>query len=89
MKNTTITILVVMMAVFVTSCNGQKSESNKQVPPVNTDLNTLKFTVQEAKEWSELFLRRSGWFGADGIFAIPQDGVDSSGADRNRKRQAC
>ena len=73
------------MAVFVTSCNGQKSLSNKQAPPVNTDLNILKFTVQEAKDWSELFLRKSGWFGGDGIFAIPQDGVDSSGAAKNQE----
>ena len=84
-KSTITTLVVLVMAVFVTSCNGQKSLSNKQVPPINTDLNILKFTVQEAKDWSELFLRKSGWFGADGIFAIPQDGVDSSGAAKNQE----
>jgi hypothetical protein len=49
----------------------------------NTDLTSLKFTVEEATDWTNLFYRKSGWFGADGIFAIPQNGVDTPGAAKN------
>lgn len=42
------------------------------------DLSTLKFTVEQAPEWSALFKRSSGWFGADGIFAIPQSGRETA-----------
>ena len=43
-----------------------------------TDLTTLKFTVEPAPEWSSLFKRSSGWFGADGIFAIPENGQETA-----------
>ena len=43
-----------------------------------TDLSTLKFTVEPAPEWSALFKRSSGWFGADGIFAIPRNGQETA-----------
>ena len=84
-KSTTVTTALLMLQVFVLSCNGQKSISNKDVPIVNTDLKTLKFTVKPADDWSDLFLRKSGWFGADGIFAIPRDGVDTAGAAKNQQ----
>ncbi|KAA8479091.1 uncharacterized protein DUF4185 [Arcticibacter tournemirensis] len=35
------------------------------------DLNYLKYSVEEAPEWSALFKRSSGWFGGDGIYTIP------------------
>ena len=36
----------------------------------------LSYTVEEAPEWTDLFHREDGWFGADGIFAIGLDGND-------------
>ena len=33
----------------------------------------LKYVVSDAPEWSKLFIREEGWFGGDGIFAIPMD----------------
>ena len=51
--------------------------------PVNTDLTSLKFTAEAADDWSNLFLRKQGWFGADGIFAIAKDGVDTAGAGKD------
>ena len=39
------------------------------------DLTTLNYTIEEAPEWTSLFIRSSGWFGADGIYAIPSDGA--------------
>ena len=34
------------------------------------------FIVEEAEEWTALFKRNTGWFGGDGIFAIPLDGQE-------------
>ena len=41
----------------------------------------LKYHVEEAPEWTQLFYRTDGWFGADGIFSIGLDGDDSNGGD--------
>ncbi|MGD8778693.1 MAG: T9SS type A sorting domain-containing protein [Ignavibacteria bacterium] len=39
------------------------------------------FTIEEAEEWNELFNRDSGWTGADGIYSIPLNEVETSGND--------
>lgn len=41
---------------------------------------SLLFSVQPAPEWSALFSRTSGWFGADGIFSVTRNGVETPGA---------
>jgi hypothetical protein len=46
------------------------------------DLQNLDYTVEEAHDWNALFLRKSGWLGADGIFAIPLDGKDNDNATK-------
>jgi Domain of unknown function (DUF4185) len=52
--------------------------STKQSAVANTDINNLKFTVEEASEWTKLLNRQHGWFGADGIFVLPANGVDKA-----------
>jgi hypothetical protein len=42
----------------------------------HADLEQFNFTVEEAPQWTDLFYRKSGWFGADGIFAIPLNGQE-------------
>ncbi|NND05303.1 MAG: DUF4185 domain-containing protein [Saprospiraceae bacterium] len=41
----------------------------------------FKYEVEEASDWTHLFYRKSGWFGADGIFSIPLDGNDINAGD--------
>ncbi|RFS26906.1 DUF4185 domain-containing protein [Chitinophaga silvatica] len=41
------------------------------------DLSTLRFKVEEAPEWSEMFIRNRGWFGGDGIYSIPLNGIEN------------
>jgi hypothetical protein len=41
----------------------------------------LHFKVEEAPEWSALFIRNDGWFGGDGIYTIPFNGVENKKAD--------
>lgn len=37
-----------------------------------------QFSVETAPEWDALFDRTHGWTGADGIYSIPLDGVDTA-----------
>ncbi|HKG06217.1 MAG TPA: DUF4185 domain-containing protein [Pedobacter sp.] len=52
------------------------------------DTKPLKFTVEEAPEWSAMFTRDSGWFGGDGIFSIPLDGVEANISSKVKKTTA-
>jgi hypothetical protein len=70
--------------IFI-SCNCSKSKSAADTTSINTDLNHLKFSVEEATDWSGLFFRKSGWIGGDGIFAIPLNGVDTAGAGKDQE----
>jgi hypothetical protein len=77
------------MTVFVenrafTSCLiwvallGQLScQSTLSSTPQKSLSEPLKFRVEAAPEWTDLFYRKSGWFGADGVFSIPLDGIDT------------
>lgn len=77
-------IFISCLLVF-NSCKSNDSLSQAPDNAVNTDLKTLRFTVEEATDWSGLFLRSSGWIGGDGIFAIPNNGVDTAGAGQNQE----
>jgi hypothetical protein len=75
MKNKNITGIAFSMMIFF-SCT-----SNKNIAQQNNDLTTLKFTAEEDTGWTNLFYRKHGWFGADGVFSIPLNGVDTAGAN--------
>ncbi|MGO4293101.1 DUF4185 domain-containing protein [Chitinophaga sp. RAB17] len=45
------------------------------------ELTQLDYKVVSATEWNNLFTRHSGWFGGDGIFTIPMNGVDTAHAN--------
>ncbi len=68
------TAVALMMAVVVFA-----GSSFAQTWPKNTDTVHLKFTAEPAPEWTNLFVRNSGWFGADGIYSIPLNGDDRPG----------
>lgn len=74
-----------MLGAFLFSCSsnsGQKQETAEN-DRVSRDTTHLEFTVEEAPEWTDLFYRTpatQGWFGADGIFSLPVNGVDTAGA---------
>ncbi len=61
------------------SCNEKGSRGNaKQID--SASLSHLKFTVEPADDWNSLFIRNSGWFGGDGIFALTKGGNEQQGA---------
>jgi len=54
------------------------AQSFKTLSPA--DLTTIKYTVEPAPEWTALLKRSDGWFGGDGIFTIPLNGVENKPA---------
>ncbi|GGH32003.1 hypothetical protein GCM10007423_21260 [Dyadobacter endophyticus] len=64
--------LLFLFASF--SCGTRSSDRNE--PTSGLDVDEHEFTAAPAPEWSDLFVRKSGWFGGDGIFAIPFSGSD-------------
>src|SRR5918993_1758122 len=80
----------ILWMLMVVSCTKEAAPTGPPPAPppgdtVQTDLANIKFTVEAAPEWSRLFNRTSGWFGGDGIFSIPQTGVDSVNAGQTDK----
>ncbi len=70
----------VLLAVFLfTGCYQEikrEVEANSLGQP-----EALTFTAEPAPEWTALMERTSGWFGADGIYSIPLDGVEDQGVE--------
>jgi hypothetical protein len=71
--------LFFLNALMLTSINVKA-----QIRP-DTSLTQLKYTVTEAREWTSLLKRQSDWFGGDGIFTIPLDGMEhQTGASKGK-----
>lgn len=80
-KRALILIAVVLStSLFLSSCFISRGDNNAKTKTAlkSTDTSHLDFTAEEAPEWTALFYRNHGWFGADGIFSIPLNGVDSA-----------
>ncbi|MEX2595260.1 MAG: DUF4185 domain-containing protein [Anditalea sp.] len=69
--------MIFISMLMLVSCKNSKSSEVE----TNDDIENLDFTVEEAPDWTALFNRTSGWFGADGIFALPLNGKDNETAD--------
>lgn len=68
---------VIGLASLIGSCNSKPAET---ALPINTNIDSIRFTAEAAPEWSNLFKRKSGWFGGDGIFALVRSGNEAPGA---------
>jgi hypothetical protein len=72
MKKLFLTVLILSPGILV---HAQDSLKGKSLP--------FRFTTEAAPEWTKLFERTSGWFGADGVFSIPLSGVDRNNNEGN------
>lgn len=70
MKKTIFPVGAIML-ILTACCAYVKAQE-----PTKADLKHISFTVEAAPEWSQLFKRNLGWFGADGIYTIPLDGME-------------
>ena len=62
---------IAFVSLAVVSCGDSRKTSDTPDPL------KIAFKVEPAPEWTALFKRKHGWFGGDGIFAIPFSGNDS------------
>lgn len=76
--------LLCVLLIALTGCKSSdkpiKTAKRQNSIKVPADTQTLQFTVAEAPEWNALLDRTSGWFGGDGLFAIPLNGNDNKTA---------
>lgn len=70
------TFAIVLLAAIQSEC------AHAQPATADVDLGVFEYAVEPAPEWTNLFKRYDGWFGADGIFSIPLDAVDSPRAGK-------
>ena len=73
MRNYLVICLCLTWTVF--SCTSRSEKESTAMP------SDVKYNVEPASEWTALFKRSKGWFGGDGIFAIPFSGVDAATGD--------
>ncbi|MBK0380829.1 DUF4185 domain-containing protein [Mucilaginibacter segetis] len=68
---------------FIISISVQLTMAQQVADTVN--LTDIKFTVEAAPDWSALLKRQTGWFGGDGIYTIPLNGMEGEQAHANNK----
>lgn len=69
---------VIALIIFVSCKEERKQETSGNEVSINEKLD---IKVESNPEWTNVFKRDSGWFGGDGIFAIPYSGLDSKEKD--------
>ncbi|GAA4105364.1 DUF4185 domain-containing protein [Mucilaginibacter panaciglaebae] len=65
---------IIAISILLSIASYGYAQSPMALP--STDLTTLNYTVELAPEWTALLKRSAGWFGGDGIFTIPLNGVE-------------
>lgn len=69
-----ITLLVALTVSSITVFAQKKTTGNAKADTL------VNFKVTAAPEWTDMFYRNNGWFGADGIFEMTLSGKESIGA---------
>src|SRR5688500_8257572 len=68
--------MLYVLGCWMVSCS-TKTDDRQPIQEVPD----IEFRVEHAPQWTNLFKRSKGWFGGDGIFAIPFSGIDSFSDD--------
>ena len=71
-------LIALLIMLIMSSCGTEPGANNSESR--SQSLKSLTFTSEPAPEWTALMERTSGWFGADGIFSIPLDGIEEGQA---------
>ena len=75
--------LIALLILLITGgCGTEPGANNGR--SISQPLKPLTFTAEPAPEWTALMERTSGWFGADGIFSIPLDGIEERKAEAQK-----
>ncbi len=70
-----------IFVLLIVSCKEKNVETDSLKSEALSIQEKLDIHVEAAPEWSNVFKRDSGWFGGDGIFAIPYSGIDTKESD--------
>jgi len=76
--------LKLLTLILLFSCGTSNTTVENKVEQ-STDSIGFEYTVEFSQEWTDLFYRKSGWFGADGIFSFTLNGVDSTASGENQR----
>ena len=81
MKISSILMLAVLIStVFLSGCSDVKSNKNEAANVINSDVDSSTYLISSsAPQWAAMLKHDSGWIGADGIYAVPMNGVESHG----------
>tara|TARA_B100001057_G_scaffold18352_2_gene16960 strand:- start:11156 stop:12352 length:1197 start_codon:yes stop_codon:yes gene_type:complete len=64
--------LLSITILLISSCKTSKKKPKR----IDEEFKELTFSAEAAPEWTALMERTHGWFGADGIYSIPLDGIE-------------
>jgi hypothetical protein len=67
--------------LVLAACTANAQQTNEQ----GLGPNSIRFTVSADTAWSSLLKRYSGWFGGDGIYTMPLNGVEARLSGKNDK----
>lgn len=79
MKNVIAWLGFVLAVLSCTTDKNIETASKERIPRADT---LTRFSVRPAPEWTDMFYRKQGWFGADGIFTMTMSGNESIGAGK-------
>ena len=83
MKTLTHPTLLIFLLTIGACTAPQKQE---RTPHYDTSKPYLfEYTTEAVPDWTNLFYKKSGWFGGDGIFSVALNGVDKQGTAANQK----
>jgi len=77
MRTITQLSIVISLVLSISACTPSKDQT---VKPLADTL--VHFSTTAAPEWTDMFYRKNGWFGADGIFEMTLNGDESIGAGK-------
>src|SRR5688572_8645385 len=71
------------LAMIIIALGACRNSSTTSLRQAERNIDSLDFTVEESPTWTGLFNRTSGWFGGDGIFAIPLNAKENVAPDES------
>lgn len=75
-KKINIAVISIVLLFSFTNCKktSNKTFQNSQNKIIADTL--VNFSVRPADEWTNIFYRKNGWFGADGVFSMNLNGIE-------------
>ena len=71
---------IFISTVFLNSCKEVAKSADKIVNETKSEIDSSDYLISRpAPQWAEMLKHDSGWIGADGIYAVPMNGVEAQG----------